>query len=933
MKAQLLQSAKKLAVMLIASVMLLGVIPIGMISKPTTVRAEGEFVRLLPVAETSVSPQLNKKKPIGPREAGAVQRTGGDYDAYMRFDLESLLDKEPESLKQVSLRFTVLRTSEKDSIPIRIYLMPENGWNENMTYESRPSSLGEVMIAQVSVVPESGKTPSVAEVDLTDYARKWMEEGRSQVSLHLAAPKSGEVVTYAAGDYEDPAFRSCLKIVTGTAHDPDTPDLTKAWLSAGAAVEKDDGVRYDVFDAGNGSDIYLKFSIKKENIQGAVYLAYLQLGLMEAAPDSELKIYRLENTGWSNETLESGALPQGREQLIYHGNQLDAEKLRRIDLTDLLNESLSRGETELALRVACEGGGSVAFAGRDSAAAPSLALRVSDDKNMAAAVEAAVYGLNQNTDSENICSDLLREYTADDGTRATLSWQAVDADTGEPARDTLSAFGAVTQPRWFRHSRRILATATITSGSVTRQRSYYLTVTPEEKPDYSQAEFKNMLCLGDAKAELAQRFESFRTAMHSRWIAGRSFSCRSLLPDGAMVLNLAADPNRQNYLTLKLWGEDPFDGVEICSLQNPDAPFIHIIRPKEASEEDGFLYLTYALPPEYTQNARFVSLRLTAPPDAENVCDLYGAYVTQTPYFDPMCFAEQGEAVVQKNTAEDFDFSRFIKKLCDAAQQPFSFLTSREEVAVVPEGPEADAPLTVLAQNGDEQLAVSSAKEDGTVHIQRETPYYRAYAETKVQSYFDGGMTAVDYDKYHIFRNRDEAELPLPWESEGLSGLYRDLVSGRYYAFLRPGEMADDSILPAGTEILDGTGRMLQPDETVVLTLVAEPLQVADWRVSELNGSPVSAVKLSKVMKLETVTIRNIGTLAEQQVLTVICGVYERGILTAMEHKTITVSQGETQQWLSLNQPVEIQPGQILKIFIEPASTGLTSMIPKLELP
>lgn len=48
MKELLFSGMKKLAVILIASVMLLGVVPVGMISRPTTVSAEGEFLRLSP---------------------------------------------------------------------------------------------------------------------------------------------------------------------------------------------------------------------------------------------------------------------------------------------------------------------------------------------------------------------------------------------------------------------------------------------------------------------------------------------------------------------------------------------------------------------------------------------------------------------------------------------------------------------------------------------------------------------------------------------------------------------------------------------------------------------------------------------------------------------------------------------------------------------
>ena len=50
MKGHLISGIKKLAVILIASLMILGLVPVGLIAKPDTVSAEGEFLRLLPIA-------------------------------------------------------------------------------------------------------------------------------------------------------------------------------------------------------------------------------------------------------------------------------------------------------------------------------------------------------------------------------------------------------------------------------------------------------------------------------------------------------------------------------------------------------------------------------------------------------------------------------------------------------------------------------------------------------------------------------------------------------------------------------------------------------------------------------------------------------------------------------------------------------------------
>ena len=56
-----------------------------------------------------------------------------------------------------------------------------------------------------------------------------------------------------------------------------------------------------------------------------------------------------------------------------------------------------------------------------------------------------------------------------------------------------------------------------------------------------------------------------------------------------------------------------------------------------------------------------------------------------------------------------------------------------------------------------------------------------------------------------MFQNQETAgAAALPWEEQNLSGVYRDLVSGTYYSFLRDGEMADDSVLPAEVQLQVG---------------------------------------------------------------------------------------------------------------------------------
>ena len=937
MKGHLISGVKKLAVILIASLMILGLVPVGLIAKPDTARAEGEFLRLLPIAETSVSPRPSQKKLQVPHDADATQRVGALHHAYLRFHTETLLN-DTAQLRAVKLRLTLLKTPSDTTVPIRLFLMSDNNWNANMTYAGRPSQMGETLLTQVAVSP--AENPSVLEIDLTDYARRWQEEGRDRVSLHLDAPGSVLAAAFADRDYPDPAFRPCLKIVTGDAQDTDTPDLTKAWLSAGGSSAenssvKNDAVQGDAYTAGGDRSTYLKFTLNRANIQGAMYRVYLQLTALQAEPETQLTVYRLQNKDWNGEEISQGILPQGEERLVYRA-PATTENLRRIDLTDVMNDSYAKGETEMAFRVSAENG-TVSFA-KTGAAAPGLAIRVSDYADVVAAEEAAVHALAENADLDHITENLLREYIAENGERVLLSWKATESATGLPVQNGLRSDGTVTRPRWFEESHRILATAKITAGNYTRQRSYYLTILPEDAPDDSDAKYGSMVDIGTAQSEEKQRFESVATSSHSRWMGAQNVTYRTLRENSVMALHFAADPNVQNYITIKLWAADAFHGVQLRSLQNTEAEPVTLIQPEMVAGEDGFLYLTCALPMSFTEGLDRIHLRLT-PLEQEGaggeVCNLYGAYVTQSPYFDPALFTAQGEVLVRKDPAENSAFYRFLKQLYTAASLPFQGTGGdAEDAAFVPNQTGTKPRQALLVQNGEEKIAVSIGAVGEAVQIHRETPYYHAYTETVQKSYYDGVMTAVDYGVYRVFQNHGDAPHPLPWKAEGLSGLYEDLVQGGYVSFLKENELLDDSVLPAGTAVEDGGNRVLNPGENTVFLSLAKPLFLADWRVSSLGGQSVSAIKTSRTLTIDTVGIRNLGAAHDtEQSLVILCEVFAQGKLADAAMSPALIAPKETECRVLLPHTVTVQPGQSVRVYIESDPMPLSKMEPKLTLP
>ncbi len=632
MKEQLMTGIKKIAVMFIAAVMILGIVPVGLMVGSTTVRAEGEFLRILPREEMCLGADRTEKENSVLRNHDGTLLAGGDYDAYMRFDIRNLLDKKVEEVHGATLRLVLLRTPAKQVAPLRIALMQEGDWEKNLI------PVGEIPVGEILVSPKEDGVPVVTEVDLTSYLKLWIESGRETVSLHIGGVTDGVTAVYAGTNHEDPAFRPCLKVVTGNAQDPDSQDITKVWQKNLMATGQTGKVNNEELVVGSESHVYLQYGMHPENIKGAIYQARLQLELLRADADAELRIYQVKemHNDVSNRRRKQG-IPADAE-LIYTGKSTDLET---IDLAYAFQKAWQEDKTEVNLLF--QGNGEMVFKEN-----PRLEIRVSDDEDIQTVMEAITHTLGENPSAKEISRNLPKEYRAKTGKTASIRWKATDNLTGLSAREVVAANGKVRQPRWFEESRKVSVTATVTAGDYSRSRSYDMTVLPAEMPAYDDVVFDSMVAIGENKSEKKQEFASSGTTMGDRFVAGRNLPYRTLPEKGVMALQLAVSGEEQNYLTLKIWADDQFGGVQIRSLQNRELSACSIT-PQEMTEraEDGFFYLTYPLPKAYTLNRSYVSLQITAIlpetlPENREVPEIYSAYITQSPHFNPEEFMGGG---------------------------------------------------------------------------------------------------------------------------------------------------------------------------------------------------------------------------------------------------------------------------------------------------
>ncbi len=929
MKESIRSSIKKIVVMFIASLMVLGLIPVGLLSlRSVSDNNDGKFIRLSPVLETTVSAKSGESEIPGSSYSENCLPAGHYYDSYMRFDIRELLEKDVKNITNVKLRLIPIKTENNSDVPITVSVMENNTWNADMDYNSKPSSTHDIYVADIDVKSsQCGKAP--IEVDLTEYIKKYISDKREYISLNFKG-KGNNSATFAGAYYEDSAYRPCLKVMTGDAGDPDPSDLRKSVLER--AYKNPDG------------STHLTFNLTPYNIQGAMYKIALALNTPQDTDSTAVKVY-------------CDDIP------VFNSDSATYEDMQNIDITHTVNTLYARGATSVNLRV--DGVSNIRTVGEN---APELNISVSDNRDIAAVTEGLVYALESNSSPTDIRSNLAESYTTESGATAKFNWTVFYTDTGNDASDIINSNGSVNPPEWYDNSRQITAVATASAGEYSSTHQYDLTVQPKDLPDYSDNKFINYINFGSGKSESRHSAAYSGTEQHSEWLSGKHFNYRSIAPDDILAFSLKTEKDIQNYLTLKLTAENLEDSALIIeNLQNRYAEPIRI-EPTDKFEEGGFVYCTYPLPVDFNTESGYTTFRIMctnntsaiqqnnsvseeniAQVEAENtalpeeteesmvpVWNIYSAYITQSPYFDPLTFADHGETVIEKDSLDDRSFYRTLLNLFNSVKPDESDTPQAQPATdddIVPQTWTKNKDSAIAFTDGENNVTFSLPDGDNPIEIYRNTIYYDSYSQVMPDYYNNESLMVINYDMYRVLINRSAHQAGIPAHEQNLAGIYYDLVGKKYYAFLGDGMAADVSVLPAGETLHDGKASIISGETTMILSFLAEPLYFPDWRVSEINGKSVSQVKLIKDISVNQLTIKNVGTATETaNELTVLCGVYERGMIVGMEKQTVSIISGYTEYRIPINN-IAVKPGQVLKVFIEQSDQPPNKMTEKLILP
>lgn len=937
MKEKILSIIQKVAVMFIACLMLIGVLPIGLIPH-SDFSAEGEFVRIGPSEEI----YANSKS------SADVVKIGDNAGAYFKFDIGRFFDVDEDEIKSVKLRFAFLNGSGTAKSHVVLDALPGEGRETAKAKALGLSVLGERRLADIFPQTE-GVDDSLCETDVTEYVKDLLKQERQSAVFGLSGEGEAEA-NLALSHFSDPAYRPTLKFVIGMAEDTDAATLKKAEIDDAVYVSGNERSRTGAelagrsggLRVGGSNEIYLRFRLNIGSDLGEVYSARLSLMRINAGEERSVKIYCINNDSWKGDEISYSMRPRGEEAAATLASA-DGDGRTAFDVTQAVCEARNMGRSTLTFRIVGAGeGADVDFFGRGEAInEPKLLLGVTDDESIVCAAQAAMNALGRNTSANYVTMNLADSYTSESGNYAKIRW--VDNEKQKKRNRFISENGEVTRPAWFEGDERVCVSAEIRSGEYVTEREFELVIPAETSPDYSRLEFGNYIDIGNGQSEREQKFEYVNlSGAKRRWVGGSVFTYRTVQEDCAMALNFSCEPNSENYLTLKLWEGDGQGGDFVASVCGTDIKPIELAAPDNTEDsEAGFVYATYALPAEATVNRSMISLCISCAENKESASaaagrGIYAAYLTQSPFFEPRQFEKQGEKVISASD-EAGTISRFIETLRslsipiggngENAERLPSASNKKEDIIV-------DSEAGSVVFTGEEaNIAFSIDAETGTAVVYQKLENYDRYSEN-CPVIFDDGLVTIDYGDYKLTLNSSAKERELPYDRLELSGAYKELLSGNYYTFSEDWQMTDDSVIPEGTDIMDGKQLSVGESGVVLLMHVAEPMQNSDWRVSHVNGRNAAEINFGSNEQVTSVTVKAVGgTAPDAENVSIILAVYEGGKITAINKENLPLSESVniyTADFAKYN--MFMKNGCTLKIFVSDDTEIQTELEPKIEL-
>lgn len=936
-KEKIVSVIQKIAVIILACLMLIGILPIGLMPEDDVERI-GDFIRI------STAEELYSRE----GKSSGAEKIGRGHCAYLKFSLESIAKTDIDEVKKVCLRLAFLKGSGSLKNEVSVNILPNGIW-------PRGDSVADFKVPfekEVAVIyPQTmGAEDSLSEIDITRYVKEYIEAGMTEIAFRLSGrmPINAEVAT---GANSDSAYRPCLKVVTGAAEDTDAYTLRKASVSDAVYVsaKRPEATGRELSNrsqiaAGGDKEIYLKFDLNENAIFDAVYKARLSLRQVGKANEGIFNISVVNNNQWSGGNISYNSRPRGEEIYATAFKAGGAGRIN-IDVTQAVCEARARGIKSIAFRISGKDGSAMFYGKGDVKNEPELFIDASDNKNIECAAEAAINALGVNS-YEFVTMNLPNSYTSEDGTDARIRWTEYDED-GNETDIHISANGEVTRPKWFESNATVDVRAKIQSGDYVTERQYRIIVPAETAPNFGNYSFGNYIDIGNTSSEEAQKFDSVKIGnVKRRWVSGRVFTYRVPENDGVMLLNLACVPQSDNYITLKLWkGDEALYGDFRLSLCGSHEDSIILAAPDTTdTDDDGFVYATYALPREFTWGESFVSLRLECEKPRQAMGEaasrprgIYAVYMTQNPFFEPKLFAKQGEKIISEPSFGEEAIKKFIDNLkkIDISLNINRGDATIENTSDIGRVSFDSSTGTAVVIGDDLNIAFSVDNEKQTAVVYQKMHYYDRYC-SDCPVIYDGDIMMLNYGSYKMIWNRSQTDaVPIPYSNMDVSGAYKEVIEGGYYTFSEDWQMTDDSAIPEEAVVADGKNIIIPPKRAILLMHIADPMQGSDWRVSRINGINVLEVNPKDERKIDSITVKAVGGVPEGvEKICIIAGIYEDDKIISICRDEIKVTESTEIYTIDFSeQELYMKSGRSLRVFITDNSESMTELSPKLELP
>ena len=847
------QVSKKIFLLFLACLMVYIILPPVLFHNVKAPEDYGEFLRFSPHSEEYS------------RRCGEFADTSKGQKASLEFDISHFKDTDVGDFVSAKIRLAFLKGS--------------GSINNHLSLR-----LGNIDDFAVITPYTKGDEDVLWEIDVTEYVKNLVKNNIYNLRTEISSDNNIGVLM-ATGENADPLLRPCLKIATGEWVDIDSHTLNRAevlntvYVSEKSPQTSASELTDDMVYTGDGNVTYIAVRLNQSAFYGEASSAILSLD-KRSLGNTEIEIHCLNNNEWTPENLYADNLPGGPEMTVKNTTIKGIGRVN-IDVTQAINEARQKGIDALTFYIKAKS--EAAFL-RNA----QIYINETDNQNLICAIQAGVYALSNNN-PQKVTTALRRVYTAENGETANISWK--DNSTVPRIKEN----GEIIRPLWYENDADVIAEAEISSGNQKITREFNLKILREEKTRYKDYEFKNFINIGKAASEKDAKFESIRTSgTKRRWTGGGYSDYRTLSENGVMLLNLACNGDKDNYITFKLWSEDlscvmylaDCETDEVMEIKTPDAV------------DKGFIYATYKLPESFTKNKEYVSIRLSA---IEESCGIYDVYITDNACFKPAEFKAHGEKLVEN---------------------AFSHLAVRET--------EIDGDNKIITFFARDSKAVFEISENTATVSQTLKGYSRYTRNCPIIS--EDGVCGVDYGTYKLIWNETETEKPIPYEKLSMSGVYRDVETGIYYTFFEDWQTDGEVVIPQNARVYDGKTIHIKEGEIMMLSHVANPVQNSAWKVLSVNGNSIAEMGFDKDEKLESVELMLMGSLSETaETAQIIVGVYENEKLLSLDKKTFKIS-GEIYNIDFSDTETYIKENQTLRIFVIYKTRSLTEIQPIIEI-